>query len=131
MGDSQDANGQKLAPDAVDKLRKRVVTSQNKIESVTSAAKPQWEVEVDNLNKKIGDDNATIEKLLKRRLYIRSCFPSCAVHLAYVECLGQDSVYGTNSLGLIAVLPSCTTYSKNWLSKNECMKKIWRETGKT
>ncbi|WWC91329.1 uncharacterized protein L201_006272 [Kwoniella dendrophila CBS 6074] len=63
----------KLSKDNVDGLRKKVETRSKKIESLRSAAKPGWEIEVDKLVAASDQDNSTITCLLSRRVFIKAC----------------------------------------------------------
>jgi len=67
------ARHDKYAPDVVDKTRRRVGASQTRLEKVRAEKKDKWEIEEQKLTHSITDDNQTIERLLRRRLYIRYC----------------------------------------------------------
>ncbi|OSD02930.1 hypothetical protein PYCCODRAFT_1434816 [Trametes coccinea BRFM310] len=63
----------RLSPDQVDRLRKRVETTGHKLETVRQAKKEGWEHEADKLSVTIEKDQATIAALLARRVFIRAC----------------------------------------------------------
>ncbi|KAI0629122.1 hypothetical protein C8Q77DRAFT_1236453 [Trametes polyzona] len=63
----------RLSPDQVDRLRKRVDTTGHKLETVRQAKKEGWEHEADKLTVSIEKDQATIAALLARRVFIRAC----------------------------------------------------------
>ncbi|KAI9063893.1 hypothetical protein FKP32DRAFT_1571236 [Trametes sanguinea] len=63
----------RLSPDQVDRLRKRVETTGHKLEAVRQAKKDGWEHEADKLSVTIEKDQATIAALLARRVFIRAC----------------------------------------------------------
>ncbi|KAL1943068.1 hypothetical protein VTO73DRAFT_4739 [Trametes versicolor] len=62
----------RLSPDLVDRLRKRVETTGHKLETVRQAQKEGHEQEVDKLTGAIEKDQATIAALLARRVFIRA-----------------------------------------------------------
>ena len=62
----------RLSPDQVDRLRKRVDTTGHKLETVRQAKKEGWEHEADKLTVSIEKDQATIAALLARRVFIRA-----------------------------------------------------------
>ncbi|KAI0666812.1 hypothetical protein C8Q78DRAFT_1107213 [Trametes maxima] len=62
----------RLSPDQVDRLRKRVETTGNKLEGVRQTKKDGWEHEADKLTGAIEKDQATIAALLARRVFIRA-----------------------------------------------------------
>lgn len=61
----------RFAPDAVDKLRKRVETQSNKLEVVKTARRDNWELEADKYVIAIEKDHAAIAACLARRVFIR------------------------------------------------------------
>ncbi|KAI0372696.1 hypothetical protein BV20DRAFT_990915 [Pilatotrama ljubarskyi] len=63
----------RLSPDQVDRLRKRVDTTGHKLETVRQAKKDGWELEADKLAVSIEKDQAAIAALLARRVFIRAC----------------------------------------------------------
>jgi sorting nexin-8 len=63
----------RLAPDAVDKLKKRVETNQKKHEQIRQAKKERWEVEAERVKGAIEADQHAIQGLLRRRVLIRAC----------------------------------------------------------
>ncbi|KAI0644230.1 hypothetical protein C8Q79DRAFT_134931 [Trametes meyenii] len=63
----------RLSLDQVDRLRKRVETTGNKLEGVRQIKKDGWEHEADKLAGAIEKDQATIAALLARRVFIRAC----------------------------------------------------------
>lgn len=85
MKDNQ-AKRLELSKDSVDALLKKVETRQKKVESLKSAQKPGWDVEVDKLvsgEPATGratlkwsandQDTSTISNLRSRRVFIRAC----------------------------------------------------------
>jgi sorting nexin-8 len=62
----------RLAPDTVDKLKKRVEGNQAKLEQVREARKDKWEAEAERLQGAIETDQHAIEELLRRRVFIRA-----------------------------------------------------------
>ncbi|KAI8974512.1 hypothetical protein BD414DRAFT_424283 [Trametes punicea] len=63
----------RLSPDQVDRLRKRVEATGHKLEAVRQAKKEGWEHEADKLAGTIEKDQAMITALLARRVFIRAC----------------------------------------------------------
>ncbi|ORY26233.1 hypothetical protein BCR39DRAFT_470616 [Naematelia encephala] len=63
----------KLSKDSVESLGKKVETRTKKIESLKTAGKPGWEVEVDKLVAASDTDTASINTLLARRVFVRAC----------------------------------------------------------
>lgn len=62
----------RLSPDHVDRLRKRIDTTGHKLETVRQVKKDGWENEADKLAVAIEKDQATIAALLARRVFIRA-----------------------------------------------------------
>ncbi|KAI0774781.1 hypothetical protein BD413DRAFT_536392 [Trametes elegans] len=62
----------RLSPDQVERLRKRVDTTGRKLETVRQAKKDGWEHEADKLAGAIERDQATIAAQLARRVFIRA-----------------------------------------------------------
>jgi len=62
----------RLSIDQVERLRKRVETTQAKHESIKDAQKDGWEDEANKLAITIEKDQATITAQLNRRIYIRA-----------------------------------------------------------
>ena len=62
----------RLSPDQVDRLRKRVDTNSRKLETVRQAQKEGWEQEADKITGMIEKDQAAITALLSRRIFIRA-----------------------------------------------------------
>ncbi|EIW79358.1 hypothetical protein CONPUDRAFT_127418 [Coniophora puteana RWD-64-598 SS2] len=63
----------RLSGDSVEKLKKRVDTNSMKMEGVKAAQKDRWQEEADRIAALIGKDQATIQSLLARRVFIRAC----------------------------------------------------------
>ncbi|PIL25125.1 hypothetical protein GSI_13014 [Ganoderma sinense ZZ0214-1] len=63
----------RLSPDQVDRLRKRVDTNSHKLEGVRQAQKDGWEQEADKIAGAIEKDQAAIVASLNRRVFIRAC----------------------------------------------------------
>ncbi|KAH9847569.1 hypothetical protein C2E23DRAFT_847870 [Lenzites betulinus] len=63
----------RLSPDQVDRLRKRVETTGHKLETIRQAQKEGWEHEADKLTVAIEKDQASIAAFLARRVFIRAC----------------------------------------------------------
>ncbi|KAI0657970.1 hypothetical protein C8Q70DRAFT_999052 [Cubamyces menziesii] len=63
----------RLSPDQVDRLRKRIDTTGRKLETVRQAKKDGWEHEADKLAGAIEKDQASIAASLARRVFIRAC----------------------------------------------------------
>jgi len=61
----------RFSPDAADRLRKRIETQSLKLETVKSAQKEGWEVEVDKLLSSIEKDQQAVVVCLARRVFIR------------------------------------------------------------
>ena len=70
----------RLAPDQVDRLRKRVDTNSHKLEGVRQAQKEGWEQDADKIKVGIEKDQAAIAAALHRRVFIRAW---CVVLLGY------------------------------------------------
>ena len=62
----------RLSPDQVDRLRKRVETNSHKLESVRQAQKEGWQQEADKIAGLIEKDQAAIVAALNRRVFIRA-----------------------------------------------------------
>lgn len=62
----------RLSIDQVERLRKRVESTQAKLKSLGDAKKDGWEEEADKLVQNIDKDQATITAQLNRRTYIRA-----------------------------------------------------------
>lgn len=62
----------RLSIDQVERLKKRVESTQAKLESVRGAQKDGWGSEVEKLAKSIEADQATIGAQRDRRVYIRA-----------------------------------------------------------
>jgi len=62
----------RLSIDQVDRLRKRVESTQVKRESVIGAERDGWEGEAERLAQSIEKDQTTITAQLNRRVYIRA-----------------------------------------------------------
>lgn len=64
----------RLSGDNVERLKKRIETTQMKLEGIRAAQKEGWAQEVDRLTTVIERDQLTIQQLLNRRIFIRySC----------------------------------------------------------
>ncbi|RPD64231.1 hypothetical protein L227DRAFT_571799 [Lentinus tigrinus ALCF2SS1-6] len=63
----------RLSPDQVDRLRKRVDTNSHKLEGIRQAQKEGWEHEADKVAVAIEKDQAAIAAALNRRVFIRAC----------------------------------------------------------
>ncbi|KAI0731335.1 hypothetical protein C8Q76DRAFT_718528 [Earliella scabrosa] len=63
----------RLAPDQVDRLRKRVDTNSHKLEGIRQAQKEGWQQEADKYAGLIEKDQAAIAAALNRRVFIRAC----------------------------------------------------------
>ncbi|KAI0708839.1 hypothetical protein C8T65DRAFT_649631 [Cerioporus squamosus] len=63
----------RLSPDQVDRLRKRVDTNSHKLEGIRQAKKEGWEHEADKVAVAIEKDQAAIAAALNRRIFIRAC----------------------------------------------------------
>jgi len=61
----------RLSGDSVEQLKKRIETNTIRIQTIQSAAKENWEAERDKLSSMIERDQATIQNLLRRRVFIR------------------------------------------------------------
>lgn len=61
-----------LSPDPVEKLEKKMTTTQSKVESVRKVKKPGYEAEVDKLVGTIEADQTAIEGWLARRGVIQA-----------------------------------------------------------
>lgn len=61
----------RLSGDNVDRLKKRIETTQSKLEGIRVAAKDGWQEEVDKLSNAVEKDQATISSLMNRRVFIR------------------------------------------------------------
>ena len=61
----------RLSGDNVERLKKRIETTQMKIEGIRAAQKEGWKGEVDKLNGVVERDQVTIQSLLNRRVFIR------------------------------------------------------------
>ncbi|OCB87801.1 hypothetical protein A7U60_g5124 [Sanghuangporus baumii] len=61
----------RLSSDNVERLKKRIETTQSKLEGIRVAQKDGWEQEVDRLSGLVEHDQATIASLLNRRIFIR------------------------------------------------------------
>ena len=61
----------RLSGDNVDRLTKRIETTQMKLEGIRVAAKEGWQEEVEKLTNNVERDKATIATLLNRRVFIR------------------------------------------------------------
>lgn len=62
----------RLSIDQVDRLRKRVEDSSQKLESIKTAKKDSWEEAADKIVGLIEKDQATIQAQLNRKVYIRA-----------------------------------------------------------
>ena len=68
----------RLSPDQVDRMRKRVETNSLKLEGVRQSKKEGWEQEADRIAGLIEKDQAAITAALSRRVFIRAwCVPPC------------------------------------------------------
>ncbi|KAI1793531.1 hypothetical protein LXA43DRAFT_1001149 [Ganoderma leucocontextum] len=63
----------RLSPDQVDRLRKRVDTNSHRLEGVRLAKKDGWEPEAEKIASAIEKDQAAIAAALNRRVFIRAC----------------------------------------------------------
>ncbi|OCH87398.1 hypothetical protein OBBRIDRAFT_736288 [Obba rivulosa] len=63
----------RLSIDQVERLKKRVETNSQKLESVRQAQKEGWEQEADKITGLIEKDQAAISAQLNRRVFIRAC----------------------------------------------------------
>ncbi|KAI0050962.1 hypothetical protein FA95DRAFT_1630968 [Auriscalpium vulgare] len=63
----------RLSLDQVERLKKRVETNSQKLESIKSAAKEGWEDDADKVAGVIEKDKLTINAQLNRRVFIRAC----------------------------------------------------------
>ena len=64
----------RLSGDNVERLKKRIETTQMKLEGIRAAQKEGWAQEVDKLTSLVERDQITIQQLLNRRIFIRySC----------------------------------------------------------
>ncbi|KAF8659817.1 hypothetical protein AX16_001702 [Volvariella volvacea WC 439] len=63
----------RFSPDQVDKLKKRVETNSDKLNSVRVAQKEGWQEEADRLAALVEKDQALIAAQLTRRVFIRAC----------------------------------------------------------
>ena len=61
----------RLSGDNVERLKKRIESTQSKLEGIRVAQKDGWEGEVDRLSGLVERDQTTIASLLNRRVYIR------------------------------------------------------------
>ena len=61
----------RLSGDNVERLKKRIETTQMKVEGIRAAQKEGWKDEVDKLNNTVERDQVTIQSLLNRRVFIR------------------------------------------------------------
>jgi len=61
----------RLSGDNVDRLKKRIETTQSKLEGIRVAAKDGWQEEVDRLSNAVEKDQAMIASLMNRRVFIR------------------------------------------------------------
>lgn len=61
-----------MSIDQVERLKKRVESTQAKLNSVEDAQKDGWGSEVEKLKQIIGTDQATITAQLNRRVYLRA-----------------------------------------------------------
>ena len=64
----------RLSPDQVDRLRKRVDTNSHKLEGVRQAQKEGWQQEADRIAVLIEKDQAAIAAALARRVFIRAWY---------------------------------------------------------
>jgi sorting nexin-8 len=62
----------RLSGDQVEKLKKRVDTNSQKLESVKQAHKDGWQEEADKITVNIEKDQAAIAAALSRRVFIRA-----------------------------------------------------------
>lgn len=62
----------RMSIDQVERLKKRVESTQSKLTTVTNTQKDGWEGESEKLKEKIETDQATITAQLNRRVYIRA-----------------------------------------------------------
>ena len=62
----------RLSIDQVERLKKRVESTQAKHKSIEDAKKDGWETEANKLVQSIENDQATITGQLNRRVYIRA-----------------------------------------------------------
>ncbi len=62
----------RLSPDQVDRLRKRVDTNSHKLEGIRQAQKEGWQQEADKIAGLIEKDQAAIVAALSRRVFIRA-----------------------------------------------------------
>ena len=68
----------RISPDQVDRLRKRVDTNSHKLEGIRQAQKEGWEHEADKVAGAIEKDQAAIAAALSRRVFIRAwCVLRC------------------------------------------------------
>jgi len=63
----------RLSPDQVDRLKKRIETTSVRLDGIKAAARDGWEEEVDRLTGAIEKDKLTIAHQLNRRVFIRAC----------------------------------------------------------
>ncbi|KZV94561.1 hypothetical protein EXIGLDRAFT_708456 [Exidia glandulosa HHB12029] len=63
----------RLSGDAVERLKKRVATFQDRLEGVRAAQKDGWAAEADRIAQGIEQDQAAIAAQLARRVFIRHC----------------------------------------------------------
>ncbi|EJD47959.1 hypothetical protein AURDEDRAFT_113230 [Auricularia subglabra TFB-10046 SS5] len=64
---------ERLSGDAVERLKKRVATFQDRLEGVRSTQKEGWQGEADRLAQNVEQDQAAINVQLARRVFIRHC----------------------------------------------------------
>jgi len=62
----------RLSIDQVERLKKRIETTQAKHKSIEDAKKDGWEIEANKLALNIENDQAIITAQLNRRVYIRA-----------------------------------------------------------
>lgn len=64
----------RLSVDTVERLRKHIETSSTKMESVKAAGKDGWQDQVEVLINSIEKDQAGIQRMLQRRVFIRAWY---------------------------------------------------------
>ena len=72
----------RLSGDSVERLKKRIETTQMKLEGIRAAQKEGWAQEVDRLTTVIERDQLTIQQLLNRRIFIR--YSCVRLHIDYI-----------------------------------------------
>ncbi|KAH8833010.1 hypothetical protein DL96DRAFT_1523298 [Flagelloscypha sp. PMI_526] len=63
----------RLSIDTVERLKKRIETNSAKIETIKNAGKDGWQDQVESLLTSIEKDQASIQRMMQRRVFIRAC----------------------------------------------------------